>query len=132
MMNPFPLMYLSLIAYAVVRIGIGGILIFFGYQHLRAHSKMTHALKSRFSRFGGIVAYKLALVEIVIGLMYIAGFYTQIAALLALMYAIKMLVLRNTLSYPLVPSPAFFGALIFISLSLFITGAGAFAFDLPI
>jgi hypothetical protein len=64
--------------------------------------------------------------------MFFVGAYTQVAAIGAIVLSIKMLVLRRHLAHPSIPQPLFYVLMLAISVSLFITGAGALAFDLPL
>ncbi len=133
MMNPFPITYLALLAYAILRIFLGLFITYLGYQHLVVkRSELRTALVSRFPRIGSFFTVYLALGELVLGIMFTVGFYTQIAALAGAAYALKMLYFRKTLTHPLFPSPAFYFLMIGVCASLFITGAGVFAFDIPL
>lgn len=125
-------MYLSLIAHALLRMTAGAILVSLGYRHWKQKESVRSALSPVFPSWAHAIAIKLAVAEAMIGLALIAGFYTQIAALAAIIFSIKILMFRKRLTHPLFPSPLFYVLLIAVSLSLFITGAGAFAFDLPI
>lgn len=136
MINLFPTMFLSLVAHAILRIFIGTILVSLGIRHYRRNrTAVTHIIRERFPLLSGLAPYialKWALFEVIIGLMFIGGIYTQVAAILCALLSIKMLLLRNMLPYPLIPQPMFWFLTLGVSLSLFITGAGVFAFDIPI
>ncbi len=121
-MNPFPITFLSLLAHAILRITAGGLLIYLGVGRQKTLRKNPEAS-------WGILAF-LSLVEIVVGAMLMAGFLTQIAALVLLIYALAALMLRKRLSAYLLP-PTAHVLMIGVAISLFITGAGAFAFDMP-
>jgi hypothetical protein len=116
MLNPFPVQFLGLFAYFILRVACGFVCITIGRRLLKSQ---TTSLPSR--TIGGLL--------LVIGIQCILGFYTQIAALglgfLSILGMSKPTLLPNT------PRSTLFllGA---IALSLFITGAGIFAFDLPI
>lgn len=136
MINPFPTVFLALIAYAVLRVFIGLALVSLGLKHFR-HSRpeLTRVISTRFpflSRVAWLIAWKYGVAEMLIGAMFIVGFFTQIAAIVAAILSIKMLVFRKTFTYPLVPTPVFWFLTLGIAISLFITGAGVFAFDIPI
>ena len=65
------------------------------------------------------------------GILFILGFYTQIAALVSMIMALLLLFTQNTRMVTGNNKPMYF--LIFmVSLSLLISGAGAFAFDIPL
>lgn len=133
MLNPFPLMWLSLAAYAILRVFVGGVFILLALRHLRHREELKKQIAKSWPRLAGYGAAKLFVFELLVGLMFVAGFYTQIAALLAILYSLVMLAYwRRRLPRSLVPQPMVFALLIGASLSLFITGAGIFAFDLPL
>ena len=74
----------------------------------------------------------MGLFEIIIGTLFTLGFLTQVAALLAIFLSVKILIMYRHFIHPLIPQRLFYILLLAISFSLFITGAGIFAFDLPI
>jgi uncharacterized membrane protein YphA (DoxX/SURF4 family) len=114
-------MFLSLLAHAVLRVIAGGTLIYMSGDHLR---------KLRTPGASKITLVALGLLELMLGGMMVIGLLTQIAALGALGLSIAVLPLsRKYASY--FPSPMYFVLLIGVSLSLFITGAGALAIDMP-
>ena len=121
-------MFLSLFAHALLRIGLGGIFFYFGCRHLwrdKAEAKRALSHTSFKAIFWPIIG-----LEILIGALLIVGAYTQIAALGSLFFSIGMLF--TNIKSDVFPAKTFYAIAIFASLSLFITGAGAFAFDLPI
>jgi uncharacterized membrane protein YphA (DoxX/SURF4 family) len=135
MINPFPIAYLALVAHAILRVMLGLILVQLGWRHMtKDNARLAEALRScvpSLARFAPGFALYFAMVEIALGAAFIAGFYTQIAAMVAVVYALKLLYLRNRLA-GLTPSPSFFVLMIGVCLSLFITGAGILAMDIPI
>jgi uncharacterized membrane protein YphA (DoxX/SURF4 family) len=134
--NPFPTMFLALIAHAVLRVVFGLTLFWMGYKHLTQHrmplARAVTLCAPRLSGAAGWLALYFAAVELIAGAMFIMGAYTQIAALITVAYALKMLFFRKRFTPPLVPSPSFYVLAIGVSLSLFITGAGIFALDIPL
>ncbi len=134
MLNPFPeLLVYSLLAPFILRVVAGlvfldlGLLLFKGEKSRWLTSFTT--LKIPNPQIGVKV---LGVIEIVGGIMFILGFYTQIAALvLSLIIFIETYIeyrdpaiLKRTL--------VFYIMLLSLSLSLLLSGAGAFAFDLPL
>lgn len=134
MLNPFPdLLSYSFFAPLILRVVAGLIFLDLGYVLFKKEKdswiKLFQTLKIPFPKisikiFGGV--------EFLGGLMLIAGFYTQIASLVLsiitfiecyLEYKEPVLVKRNL---------TFYIMLLTITLSLLISGAGAFAFDLPL
>lgn len=82
--------------------------------------------------YGLFFTWYLLIIEIAIGLLFIFGIFTQVAALIAMLYVLDLAVVRKHVSHPLLPSKLVKILIFFASLSLFITGAGILAFDLPI
>jgi uncharacterized membrane protein YphA (DoxX/SURF4 family) len=121
MLSVFPIMFLSLLAHAILRVITGGVLIYMSGSHIRS------------MRAGGAPKTTLAVLaflELILGGMMVIGILTQIAALATVAVAIALLIARSKLASYL-PSASFFILLIAISLSLVITGAGALAVDMP-
>lgn len=130
MLNVFPIMFLSLLAHALLRVFVGGALLYLGIQHA---TKKRQELGIHFSKVGGSVfVWCIALIEITIGTMFIVGAWTQIAALALMLVSVLMLIFRKDMAHSALPSPMVYILFLGASLSLFITGAGAFAVDLPI
>jgi uncharacterized membrane protein YphA (DoxX/SURF4 family) len=132
MLNVFPIQFLAPIAYLILRITIGTLLIRLGFSHMRNRDTLTEVFTFSFFPYTGFTVWYLALIEIIVGALFFIGLYTQIAALLSMVYALKFIVLHKKLTHPLIPERTFFILLFVISLSLFITGAGPLAFDIPI
>ena len=133
MLSLFPTMFLSLLAHAILRIFVGAIFFYLGLRHLgRSRSGLTVVLKEHWPVLGGFYVWYLGLIEVVIGIMFIVGIYTQAAAIVSMLISIKMLLLRRRFAHPSIPQPIFYTLLFAASLSRLITGAGAFAIDLPI
>ncbi len=133
MLNLFPTIFLSLFAHALLRVALGSIFLLLGYRHLLLHrAALIHVIRVHWPRLGGVGAWTFGISELILGGMFILGAYTQAAALVAILVSLKMLILRRRLIHPSIPQPLFYVLVIAISLSLFITGAGALAFDLPL
>lgn len=132
MLNPFPIQFLALFAYAVLRIIVGLVLIYLGTKHLRNRDALVPSFSFRFFPYGRFSVWYLVFVEIVLGLMFTFGLLTQIAALITMVLSLKLIVLQRRLASPFIPGRLFYVLLFGISFSLFITGAGIFAFDVPL
>ncbi len=133
-LNPFP-NFLSYAFFApfLLRVLLALIFIEFGYSKLTTDKKTKIAFFEKIGlRPGTFFTYLFAFIELVVGVMLLAGFYTQIAALVALS------ILAGTLSikqkYPtLLKSEARYYFLLFvIALTLLFTGAGAYSLDIPL
>ena len=133
MLNVFPVLFLSLLAHAILRVCVGGILVYLGLRHITKERIGLHILfKEHWPNAATFLVWYFAIVELVAGMFLIVGAWTQIATLVTLFFSVKMLVLRKYMAHPSIPPPLFYVLLLGASFSLFITGAGAFAFDLPI
>lgn len=119
MLNPFPIQFLAPLAYFLLRVALGFLIIRLG--------KRLWGVEPRTS-----LTTVLASVEILVGSMFILGFYTQIAALVTLILAVPALVRPSTSLRAFTTSRPTIFLMSVIALSLVVTGAGAFAFDLPI
>lgn len=123
MLSLFPTMFLGLLAHALLRIVTGGVLFILGSE-TRKHAKALPRTKTK------IVLLHCAIIELCCGLMLIVGIFTQAVALVVLLYAVTLLLFHKRLAAH-INTRGFYVLLCGISLSLFITGAGAFAVDLP-
>jgi uncharacterized membrane protein YphA (DoxX/SURF4 family) len=132
MLNLFPIQFLAMFAYLFLRVIVGIIMLHLGYSHLRYRHELKNVLTLSWWPWGVFTTTIFFSFEIIIGIMFIFGAYTQIAALLTLMMSLKFLVLKNYFQHHSIPSKIFYLLLFGASLSLFITGAGALAVDLPI
>lgn len=144
MLNPFPdLLILGFFAPFLLRVAIGLFFVWMAYQHIfKKQSEICEALHTRpfiIPALSSVVrplapyfVWIFSIGEAVIGVMFIVGFFTQIAALLSIIVLVKMIVFRKYLREIAFYSPATYLVLIAISFSLLLSGAGALAFDLPL
>ncbi len=132
MLNLFPIQFLAPIAYFLLRICLGAIALRLGFRHIHNHPTLKERFTFGLFPFPATLVIVMGLVEILCGTLLVLGLYTQVAALALAILAIKMLVLYTKLSHPLIPSRMVYTLILFASISLFITGAGILAFDLPI
>ena len=134
MLNPFPeLLYYSMLAPFILRVVVGLLFLDLGILSFKTERERWLISLSNFKIPNPKIVLKiLGGIQIVGGIMLILGFYTQIAALmLALItfaeayveYQEPALLKRNLIFYIL---------LLAITLSLLLSGAGAFAIDLPL
>ena len=132
MLNPFPVQFLSFFAYMLLRLFVGGILVFLGIRHFRQRESLKEALKLSWFPYGALSVWILITVELVVGVLFILGAFTQYAAIVAMLMAAEMLIIRHWFDHKALPTRMFYLLLFGASLTLFITGAGPLAFDLPI
>lgn len=119
MLNPFPIQFLAPFAYFLLRVSLGVLMARLG---VRKWKKWPYT--SLHAAVGGA--------EVVIGFMLAVGFFTQIAAIITVMLTLPVLVRAHTTWRALETSRLSTFLICLIAFSLFITGAGIFAFDLPI
>jgi len=132
MLNPFPIQFLALLAYFILRVVVGFILLYLAKKHWENRHELFEILKPSIFPYGKVNTILIIITELVAGTMFILGFYTQIAALMLLEISLKMLMFKKVFRHPSIPSNLTYILLLGIGISLFITGAGIFAFDLPI
>jgi uncharacterized membrane protein YphA (DoxX/SURF4 family) len=78
------------------------------------------------------VSFCFGILEIGTGILFLFGAYTQIAALCAFVLIAIQMLWPHRFAQEFTYRRMFLGLLFMASLSLFITGAGVFGFDLPI
>ena len=132
MLNIFPIQFLAPLAYALLRVCVGFILLRLGRRHLHNRDALAPIFSFSLFPYGRFFVWYLGLIEIGLGILFFIGLFTQVAALLAAVLSLKFIVMHRRFAHPLIPSRMFYTLLLAASLSLFITGAGIFAFDLPI
>ncbi|MBX4189585.1 DoxX family protein [Candidatus Parcubacteria bacterium] len=134
MLNTFPsLLTYSLLAPFVLRVILGLIFLDLGILKLgKEKSRWVTSLEALHLRPAETLATLLGAIEIVGGIMLLVGIYTQVAALafviltgieLYLEWKDAVFIKRNLVFYLL---------LLAIALSLLLTGAGAYSFDIPL
>jgi uncharacterized membrane protein YphA (DoxX/SURF4 family) len=126
MLNPFPfLLSLSFIAPLVLRIALGGVLLWFTLN------KILDTKKGKIYPSPFLTLYIPVVVSVVTGLLLIVGSWTQYAALLAILYAITAFIyeiLNNRQTETII----IYFLIFTIAISIATTGAGILAFDLPL
>ncbi|MBY0309732.1 DoxX family membrane protein [Patescibacteria group bacterium] len=132
MLNLFAIQWLALFAYAILRVTVGAVLIILGIRHLRLRQEIALVTNAPLFPFPKIAVALLILAELVAGALITLGAYTQLGALILISLAVKMLLWRDRFAHPSIPSRLMYLLLLGCGLSLFITGAGVLAIDLPI
>jgi hypothetical protein len=119
MLNPFPdLLMFGFFAPTIVRVVAALILLYGARAHWAARERGGHSLL-------------FAVAHGVIGLMLLFGYYTQLAALAGLVGVVGSFIWPLRTHVPPLPRSTSI-LLIAIFVSLLLSGAGAFAFDLPL
>lgn len=132
MLSMFPIQFLAPLAFLILRVAVALCLFYLGRQHLRYRQELQNILVLSWWPYGRTTAYLFALGEIILATCIFVGASTQIAALLVVIMSGKMLILRSYFDHHTIPDRLFYFLLFAASLSLMITGPGAFAVDLPI
>lgn len=128
MLNLFPVQFLAPLAYTMLRVCVGFIFLRLGVKRVRNRATISVP----FSHTPSFILLSIGIVEIGTGIFFLIGAYTQIAALVALALLAIQLLWPVRFGHSHAGSRMFLVLLFVTSLSLFITGAGAFGFDLPI
>ena len=132
MLNPFPILFLAPLAYSIMRVVVGIILIRLARRNIRNRHILKDTFTFSFFPYGGFFVWYLCIIELILGVMFIVGFLTQIAALLLMILSLKFIVMHKRFNHPLLPKRLSYVLLFACGVSLLITGAGALAIDLPL
>jgi uncharacterized membrane protein YphA (DoxX/SURF4 family) len=132
MLNPFPIQWLALLAYFLLRVCVGIVLLYLGKKHIQHYKELVETTTWPLFKQSHFPIVMFIMSEIIIGIMLFIGALTQYAALFLIILSTKMLVWRNRFAHTSIPQRVTYILLVGIGFSLLITGAGAFAVDLPI
>lgn len=134
MLNTFPdLLTYSLLAPLILRVLAGLIFIDLGILLFKGEKERWLASLSALKIPKPKIAIKIfGLIEIVGGAMLILGLYTQISALVLALLVFAEAYIEYKEPIILKRNFVFYVMLLAILLSLLLSGAGAFAFDLPL
>ncbi|HMA79217.1 MAG TPA: hypothetical protein VKP88_09010 [Candidatus Paceibacterota bacterium] len=129
LLNPIPIQWLALLAYFILRFGVGIILLHVAIRLWQQRGQFSVVLNGVAKQ---LILWPLVGGKVVIAAMLLVGFYTQYAALALMLLCLDLILTRRFIAHPALPPRIFYVLLFFAAVSLFITGAGAFAVDLPI
>jgi putative oxidoreductase len=134
MLNPFPeLLSFTLMAPLLIRVAVGVFFISFGWNKL---TKEREHRSSFFDSIGlrpaGVYVTLLGLLQIIIGVCLIIGFFTQVAAILATVIMFVSYIIKVRHPEMLFNTTSIYALLFIMALTLVFTGAGLFAIDLPL
>ncbi|HJO89562.1 MAG: DoxX family protein [Candidatus Pacebacteria bacterium] len=137
MLNTFPnLLFLGLLSPFLIRITVGLMFLWIGYSYLfKDRVTATNQVSNRWPKLAISIVWFGGILEIITGFFLIAGFLTQIAAIAGILIAIDALFVKwlyKDLNKVAKYSKMFYILILVASLSLLFSGAGAFAFDLPL
>ncbi len=132
MLNPLPeLLVFQLLAPTMLRVAAAIVFAYLAYRHFE-HREDIAATRFPIIGRGAWIVWLAIVVELATAAALFFGYATQIAAIVGALGALKHIVWRGKFPnfFWLTRSAAFL--LLVICLSLLLTGAGAFAFDLPL
>ncbi|MBU3668763.1 MAG: DoxX family protein [Candidatus Taylorbacteria bacterium] len=134
MLNIFPeLLDYGFMAPSILRITIGILFVFLGYQKYNSHKEhLSEFLSSIKINPARTIVQTLGGVEIVLGLLFITGTLTQIAALIALIITLVSIVLAVKQPDLKLRSVTEYILISVIATSLILSGAGFMAIDFPL
>lgn len=134
MLSPFPiLLSFGIIAPFLIRILLGILYVRYGWFKIKKGRNVKAAFFEQMGlRPGTAFTLTFGAIEIVGGFMLIAGFYAQVAAIILSIIMLGALAAKFRKPSALSADMDFYLVLFVATLSLVFSGAGAFAFDLPL
>lgn len=134
MMNVFPeLLTYQLLAPALIRLGVAVVFLTLGYRHLFfQRSKTIATLLPKLGAWTVFSVWYVGIAELIVSILLLVGFLTQPAAIAGVVLAINLISWEKTLPEFTSFSKSFYFLFIVALLSLLFSGAGAFAFDMPL
>src|SRR6185369_5407448 len=128
----FPqILFLAPFSATLLRITAGFVFLYLAYLHYSNKRAVAEEISNLLGA-ASIVCATYAFIEFGVGVGLVAGAWTQLAALFGFVIAIKMLFIRKSMHELKPLSQLSYALLAAICLSIFVTGAGIFAFDLPL
>jgi uncharacterized membrane protein YphA (DoxX/SURF4 family) len=132
MLNPFPdLLVFGFFAPTLLRFAVAAVLAYLAYTHFKNRQALGVLQFPVVGKAQRVVWLAIA-VEAAVALGLFFGYYTQIFALLGALVMLKRVVWGKKYPTFFVLARGTALLLLVICLSLLLTGAGAFAFDLPL
>jgi len=132
MLSLFPqILFLSPLSATLLRVCAGLVFAYLAYFHFANRRAASEEL-SKLIGGASVIMPVYCVIELVVALSLVLGAWTQASALVGFIIAVKMLLIRHSLKELKPLSQLSYALLAVICLSLVFTGAGAFAFDLPL
>jgi len=135
MLNTFPfLLSFGLLAPLILRVAVGIYFLQTGLSHLKInrHTGEEIAAAENSMRSSAGMIWGVSIIEAIAGLALIAGFLTQISALVLSVLLILAIILKRKNHLLFKHSTGFYMLLLCICISLIFSGAGFLAIDLPL
>jgi|TARA_B100000315_G_C14461435_1_gene533920 uncharacterized membrane protein YphA (DoxX/SURF4 family) len=112
---------------------VGIILLSDGYSYFTKNkSRIADDMSKSFGNFGRYAYLYVGGAEIIIGLALIGGYFTQVAALLGIILILKIFYMKKKAPSLSLHENMSYILMLAVLASLLVTGAGAFAIDLPL
>jgi uncharacterized membrane protein YphA (DoxX/SURF4 family) len=132
MLNPFPdLLVFGFFAPTLIRIFVALVFLASAYMLYVRRDELSTTPFAVIGR-GAWIIWVALFINLAVGAMLFAGYYTQIAALVGALLSIKGLVWGKRYGRFFVLCRIDYLFVLVMCLSLLLTGAGALAFDLPL
>jgi uncharacterized membrane protein YphA (DoxX/SURF4 family) len=126
MFNPFPELLVPFLAPTLLRIAVAMALFYLAYQQ---YARRGEIAQLKFPFIGKSSAWPGVVVNTLVGFMFLFGYYTQVAALVAIVMGALGLWANKRYPSVVILSNSTIILIMVIALSLFISGAGLFAQD---
>lgn len=132
MLSLFPqILFLAPLGTALLRLAVGITFLSLSYWHGARRGELA-AVRFPVIGRGAWIVWITVLWEGIVGLALVFGIYTQLVALFGALSALKFLIWRKRYPQFIPLDRATSALLLVICLSLVVSGAGAYAFDLPL
>ncbi len=135
LLNPFPeLLNYSILAPTLLRWVLAFVLISIGIDMIRQTKRALFVayFSSKEFPLAAFLPWKFGIAQIILGTFFLIGAFTQISVLISVYILVALYYIENRVERILPHDSTFYLVMIVVSLSLLLTGAGAFAVDLPL
>ncbi len=123
----------SLLTPLIFRFAISGLFTHCAIIHIKHRRATESLLKKNGIEAADIVLKGVVAIEGLLAFSFLLGIYTQLAALLGILYSAVFIFYQKRHLSPLTPhTRSFYFLLAVVLLSLFFTGPGPLSFDLPL
>lgn len=120
------LLAFSIIGTTILRITLGIVLLILAWRTLKAAKTLSKHTGTQ------IFPIAIGMVETVISIFFLIGFYTQIIAITSFVLFIFLALTRRHFASTAIESRLFYSLLALVSITLIFLGPGLFAIDLPL
>ena len=90
MLNLFPIQFLALLAYFILRVMTGLAVLWLAKRHFQFRHELSTVLVLPFFPFGKVTTIVLIITEMVAGALLVLGAFTQIGALLLILLSLDI------------------------------------------